>query len=145
MILLWQQSLHSFLLIPWIHIEDIQYGLFPPSSFPFCLQATLILGGRRKLLRQTWWWNSDLLFVTPSSAKVFLERENGVCLCTVVFDCQMDLIQLTFIMTEFLPASHVLLINDKAFYAKWIAGFSIVSGISAKSLNSSRYWMNHSL
>lgn len=42
---------------------------------------------------------------------------------TVVFECQKDLIQLTFIMTEFLPASRVLLINDKSFHAKRIAGF----------------------
>ena len=60
-------------------------------------------------------------------------------LCTVVFECQMDLIQLRFIMTEFLLACHVLLINDKPFYAKRIAGFSTISGISAKSLDSSRY------
>lgn len=55
----------------------------------------------------------------------------------VVFECQMDLVQLT--VSEFLPASHVLLINDKTFHAKRIAELSAVSGISAKSLNSSRY------
>lgn len=37
----------------------------------------------------------------------------------VVFECQMDLVQLT--VSEFLPASHVLLINDKTFHAKRIA------------------------
>lgn len=104
-------------MLPWIHTENNQYGL------GFFLQSALIWGrGKEKLLRQTGWLNSDLLFVTPTSSEVFLERENGVCLCTVIFECQMDLIQVIFTMTEFLSASHVLLKNDEAFYAKWILG-----------------------
>lgn len=59
----------------------------------------------------------------PTSTNIFLGRENRLWLRTVVFECQKDLIQLTFIMTEFLPASRVLLINDKSFRAKHIAGF----------------------
>lgn len=96
-------------------MENNQYGL--GFFLPFCLQAALIWGREAS---ETGCLNSDLPFVTPTSSEVFLEREKGVCLCTVIFECQMDLIQVIFTMTEFLSASHVLLKNDEVFYAEWI-------------------------
>lgn len=86
-------------------------------SSPSVSKAALIWG---KEACETGWLNSDVPFVPPTSSEVFLERENGACLCTVIFECQMDLIQVIFTMTKFLSASRALLKNDEVFYAKWI-------------------------